>query len=313
MTIDTLDQIGQQILNRGDMLGKTLASLIIIVILLLIHKALNKLLLKRNLDSTSAYFWHKLINYSITTLLALTVGGIWLYGFSNLATFLGLLAAGLIVALQEPVANLAGWLFILARHPITLGDRIEINAIKGDVIDLGPLFFSVMEIGQWVDADQSTGRIIHIPNRMIFTNPVANYTQQFPYVWDELPVLVTFESNWQKAKGILEDLVAEQAPAFTKSEERDLRELATRYYIKLGKLAPIVYTAVSDSGVMLTIRYLTAVRQRRNMEQQLWEAVLRAFAQEDDIDLAYNTQRVFYNPREGKPGAGGPKRPVRTL
>jgi small-conductance mechanosensitive channel len=97
------------------------------------------------------------------------------------------------------------------------------------------------------------------------------------------------------------------APTFTEREERYLRELATRYYIRLDKLTPIVYTSVSDSGVMLTIRYLTQVQRRRNMEREIWEAVLHAFAREDDIDFAYNTQRVFYNPREGKPGAGGPK------
>jgi small-conductance mechanosensitive channel len=306
-TIETLEQVGQQFLNTGDMLGKIVASLIIIVVLLLARKALNKLIVKSDLARSNAYFWHKLVGYSVTVLMALAVGGIWLYGVSNLATFFGLLVAGLIVALQEPVVNLAGWLFILARHPIALGDRIEIDGIRGDVIDIGPLFFSIMEIGQWVDADQSTGRIIHIPNKLVFSNPIANYTQQFPYIWDEMPVIITFESNWEKAKGILEQLIDEMAPTFTEREERYLRELATRYYIRLDKLTPIVYTSVSDSGVMLTIRYLTQVQRRRNMEREIWEAVLHAFAREDDIDFAYNTQRVFYNPREGKPGAGGPK------
>ena len=306
-TVDALEQVGQQLLNTGDMLGKAIASLIIILVLLVVRKALNKLIIKSDLTSSNAYFWHKLIGYTITVMMVLAVGGIWLYGVNNLATFLGLLTAGLIVALQEPVVNLAGWLFILARHPIALGDRIEIDHIRGDVIDIGPLFFSVMEIGQWVDADQSTGRIIHIPNKLVFSNPIANYTQQFPYIWDEVPVLVTFESNWEKAKGILEEIITGMAPTFTKKEERELRELATRYFIKLGKLTPIVYTTVSDSGVMLTIRYLTPVRQRRNMEREIWESVLQAFGGEDDIDFAYNTQRVFYNPREGKPGTGGPK------
>ena len=306
-TIETLEQVGQQLLNTGDMLGKAIASLIIILVLLLIRKALNRLIIKSDLTSSNAYFWHKLVGYSVTVMIVLSVGGIWLYGIDNLATFLGLLVAGLIVALQEPVVNLAGWLFILARHPIALGDRIEIDNIRGDVVDIGPLFFSVMEIGQWVDADQSTGRIIHIPNKLVFSNPIANYTQQFSYIWDEIPVLITFESNWEKAKGILEQIITNMAPTFTEAEERALRELATRYFIKLGKLTPIVYTTVSDSGVVLTIRYLTPVRQRRNMEREIWEAVLQAFGREDDIDFAYNTQRVFYNPREGKPGVRGPR------
>jgi len=86
-----------------------------------------------------------------------------------------------------------------------------------------------------------------------------------------------------------------------------MRKLATTYFIKLGKLTPIVYTSVEDSGVVLTMRYLVPVRQRRNLDETIWEAVLQAFAKADDIEFAYRTQRVFYNPKEGKPGAGGPK------
>ena len=307
-TLETFEQIGEQLLtNVGGFANKVVISIIIIIVLLYVRKVLNRFIQKNDLTRSNAYFWRKVVGYGITGLIILAVGGVWLYGVQNLATFLGLLIAGLIVALQEPLSNLAGWLFILARHPFALGDRIEINNIQGDVIDLGPLYFSVMEIGQWVYADQSTGRIIHIPNRMVFTNPVANYTQQFPYIWEETPIHLTFESNWEKAKTILDKLIRELAPSFDEEEERSLRAMATTYYIKLGKLTPIVYTSVADNGVVLTMRYLVPARQRRNLEETIWEAVLRAFAGADDIEFAYKTQRIFYNPKEGKPGVGGPK------
>jgi len=308
-----LEQLGLHLMSLENTLLKTIASVIVIVTLLLVRKALNKFIVSRNLSSSNAYFWHKVVSYSTISLIVLIVGGIWLYGVKNLATFLGLLSAGLAVALREPIVDIVGWLFILAKHPFTLGDRIEIDAMQGDVIDLGPLYFSVMEIGRWVEAEQSTGRIIHIPNNRVFTSSIANYTQQFPYIWDEIPVLVTFESNWEKAKDILMKIIIDHAIIFTEVEEREVRELATRYYIKLGSLTPTVYTSVVDSGVQLTMRYLTPARQRRDKGQKIWDSVLRAFAREDDIDLAYNTQRVFYNPREGKPGAGGPKHPTKTL
>jgi len=309
----TLEQAGLQAISLENVLLKVVASIVIIAALLLVRKSLHKFIVSRNLPSANAYFWHKLVSYATVSVMVVIVGAIWLYGIKNLATFLGLLSAGLAVALREPIVDIAGWLFILAKHPFTLGDRIEIDALQGDVIDIGPLYFSVMEIGRWVDAEQSTGRIIHIPNNWVFTSSIANYTQQFPYIWDEIPVSVTFESNWEKAKDILTKIIADHAIAFTEVEEREVRELATHYYIKLGSLTPTVYTSVVDSGVQLTMRYLTPARQRRDRGQQIWEEVLRAFAREDDIDLAYNTQRVFYNPREGKPGVGGPKRPGKQL
>ncbi len=308
-TIQPIVAATESLLNSGNILGKAIISLIIIAIALVIRRLLLRLIMRQHFSTETAYFWNKAITYGVMGLMALVVGGIWLYGVQNMATFLGLLSAGIAVALREPIVNLAGWLFILLRHPIFLGDRIEIDGIKGDVIDLSPFFFSVLEIGNWVSAEQNTGRIIHIPNVKIFTASVANYTQQFPYIWDEIPVVITFESNWEKAKGILEAILEASSMKFSKPEERELRETAMRYYIKLGPLTPVVYTSVVDSGVMLTMRYLTPVRQRRSREQAIWEDVLRAFSQEDDIDLAYNTQRVFYNPREGKPGTGGPQRP----
>ncbi len=305
--LETTITITEELLNTGNNIFKLLLSSLVIILALLIRKALQKIILRQQLPSQTAYFWNKAISYGMAFLAAFIVGGIWLYGVQNVATFLGLLSAGIALALREPIINLAGWLFILFRQPLSLGDRIEIDNIKGDVIDLGPFFFSVLEVGNWVTGEQSTGRIIHIPNVKIFTSPVANYTQQFPYIWDEVSVMITFESNWEKAKRLLEQVLETATVTFTGPEEKELRETATRYYIKLGRLTPVVYTSVADSGVLLTMRYLTPVRQRRSREQLIWEEVLRAFSKEDDIDLAYHTERIFYNPREGKPGAGGPK------
>ncbi len=299
-------QTAEALMSLENNVARLLLSALIIILAFVIRKLFHRLILRQELPTAAAYFWNKAISYTIITIAAILVGSIWLYGLQNVATFLGLFSAGLAVALRDPIINLAGWLFILIRRPITLGDRIEIEGIRGDVIDLSPFFFSVLEVGEWVQADQSTGRIIHIPNVKIFMTPVANYTQQFPLIWDEISVLITFESNWEKAKTILENILNAMAPHFTEAEEQQLRESATHYYIKLGKLTPAVYTSVVDSGVLLTMRYLTHARQRRDREQDIWEAVLRAFAQEDDIDLAYPTRRVFYNPKEGKPGTGGP-------
>ncbi len=308
--LETTLTITEELFNSGNHIFKFFLSIFILIVALIIRKTLQKVILRQQIPSQTAYFWNKAVSYGVAFLTVFIVGGMWLYGVQNVATFLGLLSAGLAFALREPIINLAGWLFILIRQPLSLGDRIEIDSIKGDVIDMGPFFFSVLEVGNWIAGEQSTGRIIHIPNVKILTFPIANYTQQFPYIWDEISVMITFESNWEKAKQLLEQILEAATVTFTGPEEKELRETATRYYIKLGKLTPVVYTSVADSGVLLTMRYLTPVRQRRSREQLIWEEVLRAFAKEDDIDLAYYTKRIFYNPREGKPGAGGPgKRP----
>ena len=213
---------------------------------------------------------------------------------------MGLISAGIAIALKDPLVNMVGWGFILIRQPFKVGDRIQIGSAAGDVIDIRLFQFSINEIGNWVDADQSTGRIIHIPNGIVFTEPQANYTAGFQYIWNELAVLITFESDWKKAKQLLTDIVNHHGVMLSNEAEKQLKEAAKKFLIFYTKLTPIVYTAVKDSGVMLTMRYMCNPRERRFTEEKIWEDVLKEFAQHKDMDFAYPTQRFYNNLTEGK-------------
>ena len=150
------------------------------------------------------------------------------------------------------MANLVGWAFILWRRPFEVGDRIQIGDTAGDVIDLRIFQFTLLEIGNWVDADQSTGRVIHVNNGQVFTLSVANFSKGFEYIWNEVPVLVTFESNWEKAKGILGAIAAKHGEDLSTAAEEKLRQAARKFMIFYSKLTPTVYTSVRDCGVLLT-------------------------------------------------------------
>jgi small-conductance mechanosensitive channel len=228
---------------------------------------------------------------------------IWFGNVTGWAAYLGILSAGLAVALQIPLTNLAGWIFITVRKPFIVGDRIEIGGLRGDVIDMRLFQFTLVEIGNWVDSDQSTGRIVHIPNGLVFRESTANYTAGFNFIWNELPITVTFESDWEKAKRILSELAEKHSILNTEEARNQVRRAARKYMIYFEYLTPIVWTAVADQGVTLTIRYICEPRKRRSTATALWEDVLRAFAKTDDIDFAYPTTRFYDNAREGKPGA----------
>jgi small-conductance mechanosensitive channel len=231
------------------------------------------------------------------------VGRTWFVGIQALVTFFGLLSAGLAIALKDPVLNLAGWVFIVWRRPFEVGDRIEIAGNKGDVIDIRLQQFTLNEIGNWVAADQSSGRIIHVPNGSVFTAPVANYDRGFRYIWNELAVLVTFESDWPLAKEILTRIAFKHAEHLTAQAEQDLLSASRQYLINYTKLTPIVYTKVVDSGVQLTIRYLIEPRKRRGTEHAIWEDILTEFESTPDVELGYHTVRSFKLTEEGKQSA----------
>ncbi len=282
--------------------SQILVSVITVLVIWIIQRTIIKFLVNRIEDPPVRYQWQKVIKYISVTIALILLIRIWFGAFTSLGTYFGLLSAGLAIAFKDLLVNMVGWMFILTRQPFKVGDRIEINNITGDVIDIRLFQFSVIEIGNWVDADQSTGRIINIPNGIIFSTPQANFTLGFEYIWHEIPVLVTFESDWKKAKKILTEIITEHSGDFSQNAAEQLRKASRKFLIYYKNLTPIVYTTVKDSGVLLTIRFICHVRQRRTLEEKIWEDILERFAKHDDIDFAYPTQRFFDNLKEGKPG-----------
>ena len=286
-----------------DLQYKILVSAILILVLVFARRGVLRVVDQRVEDHHLRYRWSKTSAYVAFGVGLLLMAQVWFTAVREVGTFLGLVSAGLAIALKDLVADLAGWFFILWRRPFEPGDRIQLGEHAGDVVDIRIFAFTIMEIGNWVAADQSTGRLIHVPNASVFSQALANYTASFPYLWNELPVLVTFESDWRKAKKLLLEIVMEEGLATSRDAEQTLKTSSKRFLIRYPTLTPIVYTSVQDSGVLLTIRYLTQPRQRRGTAQVLWERILDAFAEAPDIDFAYPTQRLFANPLEGKPEA----------
>ena len=273
-------------------LSNAMWTLVALIVVLLLRR-LTRRLVARNVDEAAAYRANKLINYLATTVLLVTVALIWVEAFDNLPTYLGLLSAGIAIALSDVLKNMAGWIYILSRRPFQVGDRIEVDGFKGDVVDIRLFRFSLMEIEGWVGAEQSTGRLVHVPNGIVFSDEVANYTEGFGYIWHEIPVLVTFESDWKLAEQLLLEVLRRDAPDVEGVAGAKIRETARRYSIRIGALTPTVYLTVRDSGVLLTARYLVEARTRRGLEDRVWRSILEAFAKHDEVELAYPTVRTF--------------------
>jgi small-conductance mechanosensitive channel len=230
--------------------------------------------------------------------LIILIGRVWINAIGQFGAFLGLLTAGLAIALKDLLTNIAGWIFILTRKPFIVGDRIQIGEHAGDVIDIRLFQFTLLEIGNWVEADQSTGRIIHVPNGVVFTRTQANYSAGFEYIWNEMKVLVTFESNWSLAKDILDKIVRHHSENLSADAQKKIIEASKKYMIFYQHLTPIVYTSVDPSGILLTMRYMCDPRKRRGTEHNIWEDVLTEFAGQKEIEFAYPTQRFYTRPAE---------------
>ena len=280
--------------NLGLSVGqlKAVQSVIVVVVVVLVRWLVLRIIHRRIEDPEVWYRARKIATYTATLIIIFSLLRIWLIEFENLATFLGLLSAGVAIALSDVLKNLAGWVYILARRPFRVGDRIEVGEVAGDVIDVRVFRFSILEIGNWVHADQSTGRIIHIPNGLVFTSPVANFTEGFSFIWHEIPFLITFESDWKRAEALFATILTEVAPGISGKAAERIKATAREYRIKYTHLTPMVYVTVEDSGVLLTGRVLVSARQRRGVDQDIWKKLLEVIATEPSIELAYPTIRT---------------------
>ena len=272
---------------------KIFLSLLIILFLWLLQVIVFRVLRGKTMNVKTRYTWRRSLSFATSFFGFVLISAIWLPAFQQFGAFLGLMTAGIAIALKDPLTNIAGWFFIVFRKPFSVGDRIQIGQHAGDVIDIRLFQFTILEIGNWVQADQSTGRIIHMPNGKVFQESQANYTAGFDYIWHEIPVLITFESDWKKAKTILQEIINNHAEHLSENAGKEIFEASKNYLIYYKNLNPIVYTKVKDSGVQFTMRYLCNPRKRRGSENEIWEEVLTQFHLHNDIDLAYPTTRFF--------------------
>lgn len=291
----------------SETLNKIIISIGIIVFLSLIRLIVLRIVWKQTKNVKTRYQWKRSFSFIMPFIGILLIIFVWMQAFKQFGAFLGLFSAGLAIAMKDPLTNLAGWFFIVIRQPFSVGDRVQIGKHSGDIIDIRMFQFTILEIGNWVDADQSTGRIIHLPNAKVFQQSQANFSAGFNYIWNEIPVLVTFESSWEKARTLLEEIIKKNAEHIGLQAEKEIFRASRNFMIYYTHVTPIVYTKVEDSGVKLTMRYLCNPRRRRGSENDIWHDVLTEFAKHKDVEFAYPTTR-FYT--EGNDNLQASQKPV---
>ncbi len=275
--------------------GRVAETIAVVLGLMFVRWVLFRFAVPQVDDANIRFRIRKVITYILVVTGLLLAARAWSDGLAQVGAFFGIVTAGLAIALNQPLTNLAGWLFILWRRPFRIGDRIQVEQYLGDVTDVRLFQFTILEIGNWVNADQHTGRVIHLPNGLVFTKAQANYSTASGLLWNELATTVTFESDWQLAKQLLQEIITRQTLQVRDKTMRTPPPGGGHHVAVWLEGDPGVITSVADSGVVLTMRYRCRPDQRRSSAEKIWEELLLAFAANDRIELAYPTTR-FYQP-----------------
>jgi small-conductance mechanosensitive channel len=252
----------------------------------------HRLLRSRERDSKERYRSVRLLNTIVVVVGLAILIALWSRLFQHTGTFLGLIGAGLAVALREPLLSLAGRVAIFMGRIYNIDDRIEINKLSGDVIDIGLFYTRMMEIGNWIGGDQYSGRIIQFANAQIFGTPVFNYTRNFAYIWDEIKLPVTYESNVKAATELLKKVGGDYSRTFMEGAEQQVKKMQKIFMVPNFELEPSVFMKVTDNWVELTLRYLVDPHKRRNASTFIFREVFSGIKQRNDIQIASSTMTL---------------------
>lgn len=284
-----------------DVIVKLVLSLLALALTIVAHRLLRGVLKARFRDTPHAHTVFMLVRNAVFLLGASVILLIWLGFGSNFTVAMGILGAGIAFASQETIGSFAGYLNIVTGNLYRIGDRVRIGAVTGDVLDISMLRTTVMEIGEWIQAEQHTGRIVTIANRAVFSDPVFNYTQHWRYLWDEITVPVTYESDWQRVQEIMLDHAEEYTAHLQEQAHTDLRELTKRYPIYEETVAPQLYLTMTDNWIEITLRYVVDARERRKVTAELHRELLEHFQDESDVTVASATfEIVGFPPLSGE-------------
>jgi small-conductance mechanosensitive channel len=246
-----------------------------------------------------AEFWaRQAINLGTTLLIVLGLLSIWFNDPTRLATALGLVTAGLAFALQKAITSIAGYLVILRGNTFSLGDRISMGGVRGDVVALGLIQTTIMEIGEppamqgappaiWVRSRQYSGRIVTVSNDQIFDEPVYNYTRDFPYLWDEITLAIPYSADRVAAEGIMREAAQRHTGQLATQAAAALARLARVYTLQPSSTEPHVSYQLARDRLELTLRFVIEARGARDAKDAISRDILVGF---DAAGIAINPE-----------------------
>ena len=257
----------------------TILTILVFLFFGIIKSIIKKIYSNLPVNDKKKYFRNRKIRIILTAISFIIVFLLWGEKISGLITIISFISAGLTIAIREIIFNFFAGMYINLNKPFEIEDRIEIDDVMGDVISKHALGFEILEIGKRVYGEQSTGRIIHIPNSYIFTKPLKNYTKVFKYIWDEIKVDISLDADIKKTEELLYEILFdnETLKEIPKKMEDAVDEAILEYRIYYNNLDPIIYMKIEESHIEMYLRYLVHPKKARGVQNEINMRILEEY------------------------------------
>jgi small-conductance mechanosensitive channel len=270
--------------------------------LLLLQLFTGRILLPLVYKNETLFLARRIVTYIITALALAVLIGFLFDDLSVVVTMLGIVGAALVISLQDVCTSVFGWFVIMAGGKLGIGDRLEIDGTRGDVIDIQLLRTTLVEINGWLGFDQPTGRVILVPNNFIFKFKVFNFTHGHSFIWGKIDLTVTFSTPVASAFLLFERILEEE----TREEFADARRAASlmkrHYGVEDANYNPKIYSHISDSGVTISLLFVTHYRKSSVTRNRINRRLIAELESHRHIQLAYNTIQIHKDKEDGTEG-----------
>lgn len=250
--------------------------IVLFFIVFMVTRLIRKATLSLVRDSNSKYRIKKLINFFGYILFIIGFLLVFNTQLSGLGTALGVAGAGIAFALQEVIVSIAGYIAIFTSNFYRLGDRVQLGGIKGDVIDIGLLRTTLMQVGDWVDGDLYNGKMVRVANSFVFKEPVYNYSGDFPFLWDEIKIPIKTVGDYHYARKLFHGILMEEVGQYADSSQESWDKMLGSYKIENAQVQPMVSIAFNENWITLTLRYVVNYKTRRATKSRLYDRILTA-------------------------------------
>jgi len=281
---------------------KKLITLLITIFISILFFTMIKFAFKKypkNIENI--YLINKILNLLNFTVAVLIIMFFYIDNATYLVTILGFASAGIAIAMKDWFMNIFGWFVIITTGNFKVGDRIKITLQNGNVEMIGDVVdITISKIVMHEDVTLTTynknrraGRIVFIPNNVVFTNPIFNYTHSgLKTIWDGIDIVITFNSNFRKAEYIAKEVVKKYAKGYTDMTRIQLNKLRSTYSIRNTNVEPRIFTFVGEYGIVVSCWYLNSYSPLA-LRSKISTDILEAFLKEDDITVTYNTFNII--------------------
>jgi small-conductance mechanosensitive channel len=273
--------------------ARLLLVLVGLVVIVVVIRLLRRTASRYLRDDSLRYRVRKAVDFFGYLVAALFVALVFSDSLGGFAVAFGVVGAGVALALQEVIVSVAGWMAVSFGNFYRVGDRVQLGGIKGDVIDIGILRTTIMQIGEWVEGDQYNGRIVRVANSFVFKEPVFNYSAEFPFLWDELMVPIKYGSDYKAARALIERVAEEVVGDYARAAEEAWAPVTRHYLIEPASVAPMTSMVANENWIEFTLRYVVDYKARRSTKDRLFTRVLEEIDRADGrIGIAAATLNI---------------------